>query len=119
MREKTSVLIVVVAVSIAVLAIAATVTTAQSANGDYQRAVGIATSALSGCISDARQAGNTILDSGAPGANEGDWSIAFCGRQSASQSPAQYIGGARIENWQVVEAVCEFPAPTSNPCPTF
>ena len=118
--KKISVLISVAVVSLAVLAVRDTAAdSSQSVNGDYQRAVGIATAALSDCITAARQAGNTILDSGVPGANEGDWSIAFCGRQTPTQSPAQHIGGVRIENWEVVEVNCEFPSPTSNPCPVF
>lgn len=91
----------------------------QAANGEYQRAVGIATGALSDCVAAARKAGNTVLDSGAPGENDSDWFIAFCGRQSPNQSPAQFIGGVMIRNWEVVETNCEFPSPTSNPCPTF
>ena len=111
--SKIGVLLAVAVMAVAVMAVSANVT------GDYQRAVGLATGALSGCLSDARAAGNTILDSGFAGSNEGDWNIVFCGRQSPTQSPAQFIGSATIENWQVVRTRCEFPAPTSNPCPVF
>ena len=118
--KKISVLILMAVISMAVFAVLTTnADSDESINGDYQRAVGIATAALSDCITAARRAGNTVSDSGVPGANEGDWTIAFCGRQTPTQSPAQFIGGARIENWQLVEVNCEFPAPTSNPCPVF
>ena len=91
----------------------------ESGRGDYQRAVGIARAELSACIAEARQAGNEVLDSGFAGANDGDWTIAFCGRLTPTQSPAQFIGDVRLEGWSVAESNCEFPAPTSNPCPSF
>ena len=91
----------------------------EPARGGYERAVGIARAELSACIAEARQAGNEVLDSGFAGANEGDWTIAFCGRQTPTQSPAQFIGQATLESWNVVESRCEFPSPTSNPCPNF
>lgn len=120
--KKMTVLCLAAVMAVAAFTLLGNVTNAESeqaANGDYQRAVGIAKAALSDCLAEARKAGNTVSDSGFPGANEGDWSIVFCGTQTPTQSPAQFIGGVAIEGWDVVEANCEFPSPTSNPCPTF
>lgn len=106
-------------VGIVMIAGISDVRSGDSARGDYERAVGIARAELSACLADARQAGNEILDSGFPGEGEGDWTIAFCGRQTPTQSPAQFIGGVRLDAWDVAESNCEFPAPTLNPCPNF
>ena len=83
---------------------------------DAQRAEGIASGALADCISDARAAGNDILVTSFPGNGEGNWAVRFCSQRRDINSPAQRVGTVILENWQVVETTCEFPAPTSNPC---
>jgi hypothetical protein len=82
---------------------------------DEARAEGIASSALVGCISSARAGNNDILVTVFPREGEGNYAVRFCGsRRDVNYVSA--VGYVILENWQVVETLCEWPAPTANPC---